>query len=395
MKLAYVTLYDPNDTSHWSGLGHAILHALRDQGAEVVPLGPLTSRLGAVKLVAERIAALRTDKYYEFERERIVAWDYAQQVSRKLRGQSFDAVICPGAPIAVSALRCREPIILWSGATFNSLVQDYGFVEMNCRASIAAGNRRELAALKHARLVLFASDWAAQSALRDYGTDASKVRVVPFGAILRSPPSRDQVLRSIAGREMHTCRLISVGVEWGRKGIPRVMELAAALIERGQPVQLTVVGAEPPAGCNLPPWVRAVAKIDKRNEDGEHRLGELLSQSHVHALFSTAECFGLAFCEANAWGVPNLASDVGGIPSAVVNGRGGWRLDNREDIRRAAEIIEGLMRDEDAYRAAAWLARDEYEQRLNWRVAGAAAMRHIESAITGTTRAFGDQHVFG
>jgi glycosyltransferase involved in cell wall biosynthesis len=173
--------------------------------------------------------------------------------------------------------------------------------------------------------------------------------------------------------------LISVGVEWERKGISRVIELAAALNERGVPADLTVVGCSPPEPRKLPPWVTVTGMIDKDAEGGERRLGDLFARSHFHVLLSSAECFGLAFCEANAWGVPNLAADVGGIPTAVRHGKGGWRFDGAQSIASMADFVAKQFGDHSGYLKAAERARDEYETRLNWQVAGKTAMDHVRS----------------
>jgi glycosyltransferase involved in cell wall biosynthesis len=383
LRLAYVTLYDPNDPEQWSGLGHAIMQSLKRQQLQVTPLGPLRGRLGSLKCVAESVHAIVSRGYYEFQRERVVGWDYARQVSAKMARDDFDVVLSVGAPIAVSWLSCRQPIAIWSGATFASLIHHYRFVDGNCRASIRAGHRMERAALTRAGLLLFASEWAAESAVRDYGADPSKIRVVPFGANLAHPPCRGDVMRAVEARPREVCRLISVGVEWERKGMARAVDLSVALNERGIPTELHIVGCDPPPGYRLPAHVRVCGRIDKSSPGGEQRLGALLAPSHFHVLLSTAECFGIAFCEANAWGVPNIASDIGGVPSAVRNGKGGWRFSTSTPVETIADFIAVLHRDRDRYIGAAHCARVEYEQRLNWDVAGASAKAHMESIAAG------------
>jgi glycosyltransferase involved in cell wall biosynthesis len=379
LRLAYVTLYDPNDPEQWSGIGHAILQSLRQQQLQVTAIGPLRCRLGPLKRIAESVHAVASRGYYEFQRERIVGWDYARQISAKMVRDEFDVVLSAGAPIAVSWLSCSQPIAIWSGATFSSLIHHYGFVHGNCQASIRAGHRMERAALTRARLLLFASEWAAGSAVRDYGADPTKIRIVPFGANLAHPPCRGDVMHAIDTRSREVCSLISVGVEWERKGMARAVDLSVALNERGVPTELRIVGCEPPRGRALPAHVRLCGHIDKRSSGGEQRLGALMAASHFHVLLSTAECFGIAYCEANAWGVPNIASDVGGVPSAVRNGEGGWRFSISAPVEEIADFIAAIHRDQDRYGSAARRARHEYEQRLNWATAGAAARVQMET----------------
>jgi hypothetical protein len=43
IRVAYVTVYDARDRRNWSGLGHAIMQALIDQGIEIKSVGPLAT----------------------------------------------------------------------------------------------------------------------------------------------------------------------------------------------------------------------------------------------------------------------------------------------------------------------------------------------------------------
>lgn len=169
------------------------------------------------------------------------------------------------------------------------------------------------------------------------------------------------------------------GAEWERKGMSRAIELASLLNARGLPTELTIVGARPP-NDGLPAFGTAEGFIDKRQADGERRLSELLIRSHFHVLFSQAEAFGVVFAEANAHAVPNIASDVGGIPSAVVNGLGGQRFDPAAPLADVAAYVEGCMRERQRYLDLCRNARREYDERLNWRVSGHTVRALLKAA---------------
>jgi glycosyltransferase involved in cell wall biosynthesis len=128
--------------------------------------------------------------------------------------------------------------------------------------------------------------------------------------------------------------------------------------------------------------VRLEGFIDKSTPDGEKRISELLFSSHFHVLFSTAEAFGVVFAEANAHGAPNIASDVGGIPTAVRNNRGGQRFDPHAPLSQIADYVQSALKDKAAYDALASRARMEFEERLNWEVSGRQVRRHIDEMVS-------------
>jgi glycosyltransferase involved in cell wall biosynthesis len=378
LRIAYVTTYDANDRINWSGLGHAIMQSLRGSGLEVLPVGPLKTHfkfLGVKRRLYRRVLG----RTYDFDREALPAYGYARQIRAKLRDEKCDVVFSPGV-IPISRLSCRQPIVIWADATFASYVRHYGFDRDYCAESIRAGHRTEKQAFDRSSLLIFASDWAAESAIVDYGVSPSKVKVVPFGANFNNPPNREAALQSVESRAADCCRLITIGVDWFRKGVPRSIELASLLNSRGLRTILTVVGCPVPPGITVPDFVNAVGFVDKRIRDGEKRISDLLAGSHFHVLFSRAEAFGVVFAEANAHAVPNIASDVGGIGSAVVNGHGGQRFSMTTPIGEIADYVEALMRDRNRYIELAVKARQQYEDRLNWLVAGAAVKRHLEAA---------------
>ena len=378
MKIAYVTTYDPSDRTQWSGLGHAIMQALADVGAGVEALGPLSIDLAWIGRLKGTFYRRALGQGYEYDRERIPCLGYARQAKAKLARGGYDVVLSPGA-VPVSRLECAPPIAIWADATFAGYVEHYGLRARLTRETLRAGEATERAAFARAALLIFASQWAADSAAKTYGVDPAKIHVIPFGANLLRPPDREAALRCADARPTDRCELVSIGVDWARKGMPRAVALARALNARGLPTRLTIVGARPPLGEKPPDFVELAGFVDKRALDGEARIGALLSRSHFHVLFSQAEAFGVVFAEANAWAAPNIAADVGGVPTAVVDGRGGRRFALDVDIGGIADFVAASVGDKSGYASLARAARAEYEERLNWLVSGAAANKALQA----------------
>ena len=79
--------------------------------------------------------------------------------------------------------------------------------------SVKRGNEIERRAIANSKLGLFASEWAANSAIKDYSADKSKVHVIPLGANIDEALSRGLVLQK---EKTNKCRLLFLGRNWNR-----------------------------------------------------------------------------------------------------------------------------------------------------------------------------------
>lgn len=86
-------------------------------------------------------------------------------------------------------------------------------------------------------------------------------------------------------------------------------------------------------------------------------LAELLSSWEVYIQSSVMEPFGLATVEAMAAGLPVVATEVGGLPEIVENGRTGWLVPARDAQALAARIRE-LLQDPEQRRAMGEAGRE-------------------------------------
>lgn len=90
------------------------------------------------------------------------------------------------------------------------------------------------------------------------------------------------------------------------------------------------------------------------------------------------ECYGIVFAEASSFGLPSLAPQIGGIPTAIRDGKNGKTFPPEAPAEGYCEYIKTLMSSKDDYRVLARSSFREYSERLNWQSAGKKAAALIQ-----------------
>jgi glycosyltransferase involved in cell wall biosynthesis len=373
VKVAYVTMYDAHDLKNWSGTAHHIARALERQGVEVTYIGSLEDKGGPLLDIRRVITRIAGGKRLLRDRDPRVARGYAAQVEERLTGLDVDWIISPGT-IPIAELSVATPIAFWTDATFTQMVGLYPEFENLTAATVRAGNTLEQHALDRAVLAIYASDWAAQSAIREYHADPAKVKVLPFGANLTGDRDLDAIDDIIRSRGTEVCRLLFIGVDWKRKGGDLALAIASALHDCGVRTELTIVGSTP----EIPPRLRDIVSvrgfISKDSASGREQIERLLASSHFLVGPTRAECFGVAFAEASAFALPSIASNVGGVPDVVRDGVNGFTFPIESLVGGAVSCIASLWGDRTQYEALCWSAFEESRNRLNWEASGRELM---------------------
>jgi glycosyltransferase involved in cell wall biosynthesis len=378
MYAAYVTIGDPRDVRSWSGIDHYAAKALTAQSISLDYCGPLEKRYERLLKGKEGIYRYLLRRRHPRDREPLMAKHYARQIMRRLRAE-HNLVFAVGT-IPISFLECEQPIVAWTDATFAASVDFYPAHTNLASDTIRNGNAMEAAALRRCRLIIYSSDWGAESAISDYRIDPARVAVVPFGANMETDLSAAEAKAAVAARLDGTCRLLFVGVEWDRKGGPRAIEIAQALNEAGTEATLDLVGSSPPRG-KLPAFVTPLGFIDKASANGQNELRRLLLRSHFLVLPAQADCSPVVLNEAAAHALPSLATAVGGIPTIVRDEINGKLFAAGADAADYCEYVVSLLSNPGRYRELALTSLEEYRRRLNWRVAGATVRRLLDEVI--------------
>jgi glycosyltransferase involved in cell wall biosynthesis len=305
---------------------------------------------------------------------------YARKVRRLLRNVPCDVILSPGTePIAY--LETEKPMVCWTDAPFAAMLDYYPWYSNLSRASRREGMECDTRALRRCDLAIFSSHWAADTSIAEHRADPAKIQVLTFGPNLEIALTDDQLEGLLPLRRRMPWRFLLVGVEWKRKGADIVLDVVAELNRRGYPSEMIVAGCRPPASSGaLPPYLKLEGFLDKRFEPDRLKLRELYQSALFYFMPSRAEASGVVFCEANAFGVPCLVPDTGGVPTLIDNGVNGQRFPLDTSTGDYTDFIISLMKSS-RYEEMARRSLRVSRERLNWGASGASLNSLLHSLL--------------
>jgi glycosyltransferase involved in cell wall biosynthesis len=365
-RIAFVTIDDANKRSSWSGIPYYLSRQIAKHWGDVHYIGSLDDLtiLRLVEQFVNRLAERGIGKFYRADTDPWLTRHYARQVERRLNlGGTFDLVFSPST-IPIADLKTDLPIVTYCDSTFAAMQDFYPEYSNLSRATIRNGHQLERKAVQNATLLVYASDWAADAAITHYGAPREKVQVAPFGANLDQIPPREVAEhRNIVS----PCRLLWIGRAWYRKGGDTALKIWAELIKEGIPSILTIVGCIPPVET-LPDNVVVIPYLDKQSPQGNEDFDRLMTESDFMVLPTRADCSPIAIAEVNAYGMPAIASAVGGIPSILKDGVNGFTMSPEATPKEYADRIADIWNARDKYKRLARTSRETFEGLLNWDV---------------------------
>jgi len=181
-----------------------------------------------------------------------------------------------------------------------------------------------------------ANSTSAADRLRAEGVPAERILVIPNGIDATAFPAREYPARPR--------RLAAVACLREEKRLDVLLAAAPRILARYPDAEIRIAGDGECRGA-LEAQARTLGVSGRVTFLG-HRddVADLLTASDIFVLPSRAEAFPNAVMEAMASGLPVVASDVGGIPELVDDGRTG-RLVPPGEPETLAEAVLGLMDD--------------------------------------------------
>ncbi|HTA27140.1 MAG TPA: glycosyltransferase family 4 protein [Bacteroidia bacterium] len=365
LKIAYLTSTDARNRHAWSGTQFSIWNALQKHVGDielihsVKPFFPLL-----IGKIATGLSQKLLHKRYNYRHSKMLAKGYARIVNKRLKENSYDLIVVPATSAFIPYLKTALPIAYIGDSTVKSSMNYHRALSNMLAFSSTETIATERLAFNRANFLIFSSEWAANSAINDFKINPDKVFVAPFGPNMETstlPPGE----LALSKRKGTDCRLFFIGVNWIDKGGSIAFDAMVELNNMGIDTQLTVCGCVPPAEFNHPK-LNIIPFLDKNNEEQRRKLDEIYLHTDFVILPTRFEAFGVVFSEASAFGIPSIATDTGGVSSAVINGENGFLLPYSATGKDYAKLIAEIFKDDDTYYSLAKESRNLFETRLNW-----------------------------
>lgn len=364
MKICFLSRLDPSDKRGWSGTIHHMYNELQ-RNYDVTWIGKVEFTfwqellLKIKRKINSLIGIKRSPENPHFSRF------YAENVKERISSQNFDLIFAPAASSLITKVDTNVPIIYLSDATFQKMVGYYPQFSGLTKRQVKIANNIESETYRKASKIIFSSEWARNSAIEDYKVPAEKISVAELGANLLREPTTDE----LQWEDSEVCNILFMGVMWERKGGDIAYRTYQELKRQNFRCTFTIVGCNPDVDKN-DPNITVIPFINKNIEKEYDQLYSILLRTHFLLLPTKAECFGIVFSEASAFGIPSIAYRTGGVPTAICEGRNGILVDLHQNEKKFAEVISQTFSNKHGYKELRKTSRQEFEERLSWKAWG-------------------------
>jgi glycosyltransferase involved in cell wall biosynthesis len=311
---------DASKAGTWSGTPASLGNALRGHGASVVAVKaqapPVVETVVAHGLTLLRVARTPGETLKQRARlSRTISLYTGREMSvlrsRGLRGEirramPLDAIVQIQTNYAVPK---GLPVATLEDMTVAQALQlPYPEWRALSRREQIAGMDRQRRAYERASVCCFMTQWAADSAIEDYGIPGEKTVIVGVGRNHTPDP---------VDRDWTTPRYLLVGGDWIRKNGDAIVKAFARIREQIPEARLDLVGSHPQVDA---PGVHGHGWLSLANDEHRRRLDGLFEAATCFVMPSLCEPSAISYLEAGAAGVPSIGSTVGGSRELIGDG---------------------------------------------------------------------------
>jgi len=363
MNILFLTRFDPNDITNWSGTLYKIYHKLKEKHSiEIIGNEILKQVETFTRGNFSESTFIPIDRYIK---------NFNKVFFERINFIEFDLIFF--GDLFFIPLDVNIPVVLLSDMTYEQVKIYYTKPD---ERNIEPCLNLEKLILEKAFKIIYSSEWIKEKAMEFYNVDPEKIKVVEFGANIPTPQNYTFEIN------MDVCRLVFIGKDWERKGGDKVLEMYKILKQDGFPCTLTIIGSTPEEEQEEDENLTIIPFLDKTRKEHSERLSDILSTSHFFVLPTRFDAFGIVFCEASAYALPSITANVGGVGQAVKDGKNGYLLPADATANDYAEKIKSIFNDKENYIKLRQSSRIEFETRLNWDVWNELVNKILEDAVS-------------
>lgn len=338
MNIGIISRSNLEDRVFWSGIENALYTQLKSSKyINVIKIDKLNNSLRKIFALKREYMKYINNVKYDDIYNNIVSKNFSKQIEKKIKNVNLDFLLVFDSSL-VAYLDTSVPIILWTDILYSEYYNHY-FKHKN----ISNDTKRDIKNLERKTItkcskVFLSSEWALKKAKKKYKNFYKKFYHLNLGPSFRKNIPIKHVKNLIKKRPINKINLITLSVDWKRKGLNEILKINKIINRKGIKCYLTIIGLKQKNYLD-DKNVNFLGFINKNHPKGEKIISDNLIKNHFHLLLSKSEAYGLALVEANSRGVPNVTFNVGGISQIIKNDINGKIFNKNECLNKIANYI--------------------------------------------------------
>ena len=362
LRIGFISDKDPSDRGPWSGTKNRLYEQVKECASEVVWIKVRYDWTTYIFRVILLLMAKLMGRKYSSIHTTFIARRLSSSISKE-DIDKVDVLFVPSGAQYLYKLDVDKPIVYLADATFRSIYDYYSDFSNFFSFNRKQGEQIDQNALNNSTHIIVSSDWCKESVVNDYGIPKSKISVIEFGANIDSNDVPTEIKTTVTS----PLQLVFIGVEWERKGGDIAVDCVQKLNEMGITAELNIIGVTLPERYREIPFITEIGRLNKNISEQYEQFTSIVGNCDLLLLPTQAECAGVAFCEASAYGLPTLTYDTGGTPNYVKNGINGYRLPLSANGLDFALRIKVIL-ENDEFPTLRKGCKTYYNSHLNWQV---------------------------